>query len=376
MYSRAVRVIMLKSSSHREFARSSDSRHALVESVPPPAMLAAQAEQTNRQLESHPRLKPSGFYERVDPTMEATEASAATPAMDMEAPATSLEVELTEPTSATLPTSGALAASTRFAVTSGLFGRASRRRASVIVPLMAAAVAWFADTELELALLAVTPFLLIALGRNGARSYVAAGLTSLLLAAVESLHPLDLVASGAVQPHRLLGLLVLAFVLLRLRAIYGGVRDLSRRDPLTGLLNRRGFEELAAKELERAHRYGRPIAFALIDIDRFKKLNDQYGHTHGDRTLQLLAAQFIDSRRSDLAVRLGGDEFGLLMPETDQAAAEMVVARLKQRVEAQIWNLGISVGVTAGGFGEQSMQSLIAEADRRMYEAKQAAREH
>jgi diguanylate cyclase (GGDEF)-like protein len=363
MYSRAVRVIMLKSSSHRGFAHDTDSRSSLGESAPPPTMLAVSAEEAEQQLDSHPRLKPSGFYERTERTESQPPA------------AESVRVEPRSEPERELPS--ARRGSTpvvRNALVHALLGSGARRRAATVLPLVAAGLAWFADSELELGLIAVCPFLLIALGRDSARSYVAAGLTSLLLAALESMHPIGLMDAGSIQPHRLLDLLVLAFVLLRLRSIYGGVRDLSRRDPLTGLLNRRGFEELAAKELERAYRYERPVAFGLIDIDRFKKLNDQFGHVHGDRILQLLAAQLNDSRRSDLAVRLGGDEFGLLMPETDQAAAEQVVARLKQRVEALSWNLGISVGVTAGGVGEQSMQGLIAEADRRMYEAKQSAR--
>jgi diguanylate cyclase (GGDEF)-like protein len=166
-------------------------------------------------------------------------------------------------------------------------------------------------------------------------------------------------------------LLVLCWVLLRMRRAYLGVVELSRRDPLTGLLNRRGFEELAVRELERAQRYGRTVAFALLDLDRFKQINDRFGHAQGDALLQVVGTELARLRGSDLAVRLGGDEFGLLMPETDEAAAGRVLARLEERVHERLmargWTLGMSVGIVAGKGGALSITQLLAEADRRMY---------
>jgi len=202
-----------------------------------------------------------------------------------------------------------------------------------------------------------------------------AGLTWLALAWADLVQPSA--AIGSLQLQRLVGLFTLALIMLRLQKAYGSMHEQGRRDPLTGLFNRRGLEELGNAELRRAGRYARPLAFALFDVDRFKHVNDMYGHAAGDRVLKLVAEQLMQLRDSDLAVRLGGDEFGLLMPETDLAGAELLVARLQQRIQERMSEHGfpvsISVGIALGPSGH-SMDSLIAEADRRMYAAKGALR--
>jgi diguanylate cyclase (GGDEF)-like protein len=177
-----------------------------------------------------------------------------------------------------------------------------------------------------------------------------------------------------------LSLGVLAVILLSVRHAYRGMEALSYTDPLTGLLNRRGFDEIGGAELRRAARYGRPMAFALLDLDRFKDINDQYGHAVGDRVLQEVGAQLKRLRHSDVAVRLGGDEFGVLMPETDRAGAEMLLSRLSQRVHEATarhgWPVTVSVGIAERMPQWTRMDSLIAEADRRMYEAKLTVHTH
>jgi diguanylate cyclase (GGDEF)-like protein len=188
---------------------------------------------------------------------------------------------------------------------------------------------------------------------------------------VHQVPPTTVAWLGGIPPHRVLSLLILMLIMLQLRRVYVGLLELTRRDPLTGLLNRRGFEELAAIELERAGRYGRPVAFALVDLDRFKEVNDRFGHAQGDAVLQVVGEELARLRASDLAVRLGGDEFGLLMPETDEAAARTVVARLENRVRERVrshgWGITLSVGVAATGYLTRSIAALMAEADRRMY---------
>jgi len=233
---------------------------------------------------------------------------------------------------------------------------------------------WLMHSELGLALLVLTPGLFIIFRRGHATAYVYAGFASVLLSASDLMHAIPISGItwlGGVPPHRVLSLLMLALIMLRLRRVYVGLLELSRRDPLTGLLNRRGFEELAALELERAGRYGRPVAFALVDLDRFKEVNDRFGHAQGDAVLQVVGEELTRLRASDLAVRLGGDEFGLLMPETDEAAARSVVARLenrvRERVRTQGWGISLSVGVAVTGYLTRSMAALMAEADRRMY---------
>jgi diguanylate cyclase (GGDEF)-like protein len=239
---------------------------------------------------------------------------------------------------------------------------------------------WLFHRPLGLTAVALTPLLLMALRRWDARGAIQAGMLWVLLAWAELVHALHAGDSWlVVQPQRVAALTVLAVIVLRLHAAYRGIQELSRRDPLTGLLNRRGFEELAMRELRRAERHGRPIAFALIDIDRFKQVNDRYGHAAGDRVLQLVAAQLSTLRVSDFAVRLGGDEFGLLMPETDQAGAQQLLHRLSQavheRLRAHGWPVTLSVGVADDRVARRGglMDALFSEADRRMYAAKARA---
>jgi diguanylate cyclase (GGDEF)-like protein len=237
-----------------------------------------------------------------------------------------------------------------------------------------AASHWLMRSELGLSLLVLTPWFFIVFRRGHATAYVYAGFATVLLSAADLVHqvpPTTVAWLGGIPPHRVLSLLILMLIMLQLRRVYVGLLELTRRDPLTGLLNRRGFEELAAIELERAGRYGRPVAFALVDLDRFKEVNDRFGHAQGDAVLQVVGEELARLRASDLAVRLGGDEFGLLMPETDEAAARTVVARLENRVRERVrshgWGITLSVGVAATGYLTRSIAALMAEADRRMY---------
>lgn len=204
---------------------------------------------------------------------------------------------------------------------------------------------------------------------------VYSGLFWFVLAWAELVHPM---AGARSAIYRLLELTVLGVILVQL---YEGARfmqHLSSRDPLTSLLNRRGFEELSSSELKRAARYDRPIAFALLDVDRFKAVNDQYGHAVGDRVLRIVSEELLRLRTSDLAVRLGGDEFGLLMPETDEAGAEQLIARLRQRIHIRMfehgWPVTISAGVATSAQCRRRLPDLMAEADTRMYACKLADR--
>lgn len=204
---------------------------------------------------------------------------------------------------------------------------------------------------------------------------VYAGLFWFALAWAELVHPM---AGARSAMYRLVELTVLGAILVQLLEGARFMQHLSQRDPLTGLLNRRGFEELSAHELKRATRYDRPIAFALLDVDRFKAVNDQYGHAVGDRVLKIVSEELLKLRTSDLAVRLGGDEFGLLMPETDEAGAEQLIARLRQRIHLRMfeqgWPVTISAGVATSALCRRRLPDLMAEADARMYASKLADR--
>lgn len=149
-------------------------------------------------------------------------------------------------------------------------------------------------------------------------------------------------------------------------------------DPVTRAYDRSYLEEMVEKEIVRAERHNRPFALVVVDLDRFKQINDQYGHLMGDYVLAE-AAQVLRScvRGSDLVFRYGGDEFVLLLLETQQAGAEAVLSRVHQKV--QEWrgkvkvgrlDLSVSTGMSVFAAGK-TLQDLLHEADEKMYAMKQ-----
>ncbi len=159
---------------------------------------------------------------------------------------------------------------------------------------------------------------------------------------------------------------------------------LSITDPLTGLANRRRFEDVLDAEWHRGQRSGKPLALAMIDIDHFKRYNDRHGHPAGDRRLQHVAATLQQSiRDSDLLARYGGEEFAVVMPTTDVVAAEQTAERLRTAVmhmatggEDDIDSaITISIGVaaTVPAF-DGSAERLIELADDELYRAKRNGR--
>jgi diguanylate cyclase (GGDEF)-like protein len=150
-------------------------------------------------------------------------------------------------------------------------------------------------------------------------------------------------------------------------------------DPLTGLYNRRLFSETFEKELNRSRRYGSPLGLVVLDLHRFKEVNDRYGHPRGDEVLRAAAATLKKAlRTSDSAFRIGGDEFALLLPQTDAEQA-LALSRRVETVFAEVLQpLQLTVGVsmdhgvaTFPQDGEQADQ-LIRVADERLYRLKQA----
>jgi diguanylate cyclase (GGDEF)-like protein len=144
----------------------------------------------------------------------------------------------------------------------------------------------------------------------------------------------------------------------------------SRHDALTGLLNRRAYEERLPVEIARANRFGWPLSLCLLDLDGFKKLNDALGHPSGDRALQQVAALIDESRLTDDGFRIGGDEFAILMPETEREDAELAAARLCKAIKEigmSDGSLGASFGVAEGA---EDPARLHAMADERLLAAK------
>ncbi len=167
-----------------------------------------------------------------------------------------------------------------------------------------------------------------------------------------------------------------AVLLSALRAALDRESALARTDPLTGLGNRRAFEERVELEIQRAARFHRPLTLALLDVDEFKAINDRQGHAAGDRVLVLLADGLRRNLRSiDLLTRLGGDEFVALLPETDVGAARTAVIKLLNETRDQLTERGIAVGISAGVVtferAPDSVSAMMKTADDLLYRAKQ-----
>ncbi len=148
-------------------------------------------------------------------------------------------------------------------------------------------------------------------------------------------------------------------------------------DPLTGLYNRRLFEESMQRESNRARRYNHQLALVLLDLHRFKEVNDKFGHPRGDEVLRAAAATLRSSlRTSDSAFRIGGDEFALLLPQTDTAQVMSLSRRIETVFEETIrpLNLGITVGMDHGVAiypqDGETVDVLIRVADERLYRRK------
>ncbi|GBD43434.1 putative diguanylate cyclase YdaM [bacterium HR40] len=155
------------------------------------------------------------------------------------------------------------------------------------------------------------------------------------------------------------------------------LRRLADTDDLTGLLNRRAFFERGATFVALARRYGHSLALALCDIDRFKTVNDRYGHAAGDAALREVATALrSEARASELVARLGGDEFAVLMPLTDLEGARRYAERLRERLRRQAdFGLTVSIGLAALRGDEVDLDRLLTTADRMLYAAKEAGRD-
>lgn len=161
------------------------------------------------------------------------------------------------------------------------------------------------------------------------------------------------------------------------------LRRIAGKDQLTGALSRRGFIERVAQEIERHRRYTRPASLAMIDIDHFKSINDTHGHAAGDAVLKELSRLLqAEARPNDLLGRLGGEEFGMLLPESDAKAGYRAAERFRQHIAAAKIEVaaGLSVRVTASfgvtelSPGLTSPEGWFAATDVLLYAAKRGGR--
>ena len=165
--------------------------------------------------------------------------------------------------------------------------------------------------------------------------------------------------------------------------LFGFVKSLAEKDSLTLLYNHGAFHEKLAIELERASRYSRPVSVIMLDLDGFKDINDRYGHMAGDRVLVLVAGVLgAHLRKTDIAARYGGDEFTVILPETDLPAAAVIAGRIAEGIanvrldvdRGNVISFTASVGYAACATESPERGQILAIADRLMYESKRRGR--
>ncbi len=170
--------------------------------------------------------------------------------------------------------------------------------------------------------------------------------------------------------------IVVSLLLAKLRQMLENERVMSHTDFLTGAVNSRAFAEIAASETRRMRRYEHPLTIAYFDLDNFKRVNDEFGHSVGNEILRVVVATILGAIRStDVVARLGGDEFALLFPETGYAAVQVVIPKVKEQLQAAMeergWPVTFSFGVLTCALPPRSPDEMIALADKLMLTAKQ-----
>ena len=169
---------------------------------------------------------------------------------------------------------------------------------------------------------------------------------------------------------------------LGLKAANEHLLDLARNDSLTGLLNGRAFHDSAEGHVSLCERTGSPFSVLFVDLDHFKRVNDEHGHDAGDAVLRQAARSlFALTRESDVLGRIGGEEFAVFLPQTDLAGALNLAEKIRQSIEALPLEVGsaslkvtASLGVAEGRAGELSLKEALQRADQAMYQAKAQGR--
>ena len=243
-----------------------------------------------------------------------------------------------------------------------------------------AALDWLTGPEVSTSLLFALA--VMAVTWVGSRRH---GILVAVLAAVETLaahaashDPITITAAVAWNTAtRLVVLILVASLLGSLRRALIEQRHLAAVDSMTGALNRRAFQIAAERERLRASRAGTPLSLAYLDIDQFKEFNDRFGHRTGDRVLAALAGAVSESvRGTDLFGRIGGDEFAVLLPDTDARDAVKVIHRIRDAVRAACCDarsqITLSAGIATYRYPPASVDTIVEAADQLMYRAKRA----
>lgn len=166
---------------------------------------------------------------------------------------------------------------------------------------------------------------------------------------------------------------------LRVRSMVRVLSKKARIDGLTGLWNRSYFDSRMQDEIAAAARHGRPLSLVICDLDHFKQLNDRHGHPFGDEVLERFAQLLGAGRPSDVCCRYGGEEFGVILPDTDQNQAMQAAERIRASIELERWPLNPELRVTAS-FGvvqyhvDLDAPGMVELADKALYQAKELGR--
>lgn len=169
---------------------------------------------------------------------------------------------------------------------------------------------------------------------------------------------------------------------LRMQHLVKMLEHRAQIDSLSGLWNRRYFDQRLQQEWSEARRHGRSLSLIMCDVDRFKRLNDQFGHPFGDRVIERVAQILSGGRGSDITCRYGGEEFGVILPSTAADRALEVAERHRVAIESHTWSGHDDVIVTSS-FGvadlkslptDAGMEQLVQAADMALYRAKQSGR--
>lgn len=235
---------------------------------------------------------------------------------------------------------------------------------------------------------AVVALGLIAQSRGLVVLFGVLGVTLTILGSLMS-HPESNVSMNIIVLNRGLSVFALlvttitGFVLIQKQERFDAkLIELASTDALTGLLNRRTLMKAAERRVEEARRYGQSLSILMLDIDKFKRINDKFGHLEGDRVLQAVANVMTScSRRTDYLGRFGGEEFMLVCPSSDAEEAGILAERIRAAIENREgdsrlhkYNITVSIGVAAMSSPEAQVRDMIDAADRAMYRAKKAGR--
>jgi diguanylate cyclase (GGDEF)-like protein len=188
----------------------------------------------------------------------------------------------------------------------------------------------------------------------------------------EAYDDFDLELLNSIAPQ-----LSVAFDRVSLKRKAGEYEQLSVTDALTTLYNRRYLEARLTEELNRSQRHGFPMSFMMIDVDEFKPYNDRFGHTEGDKALQIVAQSLKATLRgADVAARYGGEEFSILLPQTSLKEASLIAERVRQKVEETEFpnrKVTVSIGVSSCS-PDCTVEGLKSQADKALYKAKASGR--